>query len=61
MQEIKNFLTPDECQELIAMIDSNHSRSSVVVGGTDRSDNRPPNFKHFKFRLTKWLNVEYQN
>ena len=38
MQEIKNFLTPDECQELIAMIDANHSRSSVVVGGTDRSD-----------------------
>ena len=38
MQEIKNFLTPEECKELIAMIDSNHSRSSVVVGGTDRSD-----------------------
>ena len=38
MQEIKNFLTPDECQELITMIDANHSRSSVVVGGTDRSD-----------------------
>ena len=38
MQEIKNFLTPGECQELITMIDANHSRSSVVVGGTDRSD-----------------------
>ncbi len=38
MQEINNFLTPDECQQLIDMIDANHSRSSVVVGGTDRSD-----------------------
>ena len=38
MQEINNFLTPDECQQLITMIDANHSRSSVVVGGTDRSD-----------------------
>jgi len=38
MEEINNFLTPDECQELINMIDANHSRSSVVVGGTDRTD-----------------------
>ncbi len=38
MQEIKNFLTAKECKELIKMIDANHTRSSVVVGGTDRSD-----------------------
>jgi prolyl 4-hydroxylase len=38
MEEIKNFLTPEQCGKLIKMIDANHSRSSVVVGGTDRSD-----------------------
>ena len=38
MEEIHNFITPQECQELIKMIDANHSRSSVVVGGTDRTD-----------------------
>jgi prolyl 4-hydroxylase len=37
MKEYKNFLTPEECQELIKMIDANHSRSSVVEGGTDRT------------------------
>ena len=38
MEEIHNYITPEECQELIKIIDTNHSRSSVVVGGTDRSD-----------------------
>jgi prolyl 4-hydroxylase len=38
MQEINNFLTHDECQQLINMIDANHTRSSVVIGGTDRTD-----------------------
>ena len=38
MEEILNYITPEECQELIKMIDANHSRSSVVVGGTDRTD-----------------------
>ena len=38
MEEIKDFLTLEQCQKLIKMIDANHSRSSVVVGGTDRSD-----------------------
>ena len=38
MQEIQNFITPDECKEIIKLIDANHSRSSVVVAGTDRSD-----------------------
>ncbi len=38
MEEIHNFITPEECQELIRMIDANHTRSSVVVGGTDRTD-----------------------
>ena len=38
MEEINNFLSVDECNELIKMIDSNHTRSSVVVGGTDRTD-----------------------
>jgi prolyl 4-hydroxylase len=37
MQEYKNFLTLEECQEIIKMIDANHSRSSVVEGGTDRT------------------------
>jgi prolyl 4-hydroxylase len=38
MEEIYNFITAEECQELIKMIDANHHRSSVVVGGTDRTD-----------------------
>jgi len=38
MHEIPNFITHEECDELIKMIDANHTRSSVVVGGTDRSD-----------------------
>lgn len=38
MEEIHNYLTPEECQELINIIDANHTRSSVVVGGTDRTD-----------------------
>ena len=37
MQEYKNFLTQEECNELIKMIDANHTRSSVVEGGTDRT------------------------
>ena len=37
MHQYKNFLTPIECQELIQMIDANHTRSSVVEGGTDRT------------------------
>lgn len=38
MEEINNFLTVQECNELINMINENHTRSSVVVGGTDRTD-----------------------
>ena len=38
MYEIPNFLSHEECDELIKLIDQNHTRSSVVVGGTDRSD-----------------------
>ncbi len=38
MYEIPNFLSHEECDELIKLIDENHQRSSVVVGGTDRSD-----------------------
>ena len=38
MHEIPNFISHEECDEIIKMIDANHSRSSVVVGGTDRSD-----------------------
>ena len=37
MEEINNFLSADECQQLIKMIDANHTRSSVVEGGTDRT------------------------
>ena len=37
MQQYRNFLTNKECQELIQMIDANHTRSSVVEGGTDRT------------------------
>ena len=40
MEEIHNYITPQECQELIKMIDANHSRSSVVVGGTDRIEHQ---------------------
>ena len=62
MQEIKNFLTPDECQELITMIDANHSRSSVVVGGTDRSDvtdHRTSSTSNLD--MQHGFNVEYKN
>ena len=38
MQEVNNFITPEECQQLIEMIDANHTTSSVVVGGTDRTE-----------------------
>ena len=38
MYEIPNFLSHLECDEIIKHIDANHNRSSVVVGGTDRSD-----------------------
>ena len=38
MYELPNFLSHEECDELIKLIDQNHQRSSVVVGGTDRSD-----------------------
>ncbi len=37
MEEVKNFLTQEECQELIKLIDADHKRSEVVEGGTDRS------------------------
>ena len=36
MHEIPNFLSHEQCDEIIKLIDANHSRSSVVVGGTDR-------------------------
>ena len=36
--EIKNFLTKEECDYLIDMIDANNVRSSVVVGGTNTSE-----------------------
>ena len=38
MQEVNSFITPEECQQLIEMIDANHTTSSVVVGGTDRTE-----------------------
>ena len=38
MHEIPNFISHEECDEIIKLIDANHTRSSVVVGGTDRSD-----------------------
>jgi len=38
MHEIPNFISHQECDEIIKLIDSNNSRSSVVVGGTDRED-----------------------
>lgn len=37
MEEVKDFLTQEECQELIKLIDADHQRSQVVEGGTDRS------------------------
>ena len=35
--EIEGFLSEEECSELVTMIDANHTRSSVVEGGTDIS------------------------
>ena len=37
IKEIKGFLSQRECTALIGMIEANNVRSSVVVGGTDRS------------------------
>ena len=37
IKEIKGFLSQRECTALIRMIEANNVRSSVVVGGTDRS------------------------
>jgi len=34
INEIKHFLTPDECKEIIKMIDANNQKSTVVIGGT---------------------------
>jgi prolyl 4-hydroxylase len=35
--EIESFLSEEECNELVTIIDANHTRSSVVEGGTDIS------------------------
>jgi len=37
VKEIKGFLSKKQCQALVEMIEANNVRSSVVVGGTDRS------------------------
>ena len=37
VKEIKGFLSKNECKALVEMIEANNVRSSVVVGGTDRS------------------------
>ena len=37
VKEIKGFLSKNECQALVEMIEANNVRSSVVVGGTNRS------------------------
>ena len=38
VKEIKGFLNKKQCQALIEMIEADNVRSSVVVGGTDRSE-----------------------
>jgi prolyl 4-hydroxylase len=38
IKEIKGFLNKKQCQALIEMIEADNVRSSVVVGGTDRSE-----------------------
>tara|TARA_R110000868_G_scaffold89062_3_gene248066 strand:+ start:991 stop:2160 length:1170 start_codon:yes stop_codon:yes gene_type:complete len=37
MNQIKEFLSNEDCLEIMKMIDANHQRSSVVEGGTDRT------------------------
>lgn len=34
INEIKGFLTPEECKEIIRLIDENNQKSTVVIGGT---------------------------
>ena len=71
MEEINNFLSADECQQLIKMIDANHTRSSVVEGGTDRTavtnhrtsstsnlDMQNSLIKNIHSRIAKELNIE---
>ena len=71
MEEINNFLSADECQQLIKMIDANHTRSSVVEGGTDRTavtnhrtsstsnlDMQNSLVKNIQSRIAKELNIE---
>tara|TARA_R100000988_G_scaffold103473_1_gene82959 strand:+ start:1193 stop:2443 length:1251 start_codon:yes stop_codon:yes gene_type:complete len=70
MHEIPNFISHEECDEIIKLIDANHTRSSVVVGGTDRSDvtdhrtsstsNLDPNLetvKEIHSKISQYLNL----
>ena len=73
MEEINNFLTPAECEVLIQMIDSNHSRSSVVATEKERAsitdhrtsstcnlDMRHPLIKDIHERISLVLNLEIE-
>jgi len=35
INEIKGFLTPEECKEIIKLIDADNQKSTVVIGGTE--------------------------
>lgn len=37
VKEVDNFLSQEECQHLISIIDKNHTRSTVAGGGTEQS------------------------
>lgn len=74
MEEIHNFLTQEECQELIQMIDAHHTRSSVVEGGKDRTaitdfrtsstsnlDMKNPTVSKIHQKIADYLNLDIEN
>ena len=72
MEEIHNYITPQECQELIKMIDAKSFTLISSVGGTDRTDvtnhrtsstsnldmNTPPIMSKIKKQISETLGLE---
>lgn len=54
IDQISNFLSKKDCEEIIKMIDSNHTRSSVAGGGSEKS-------KYEETRTSSTSNLPDQN
>ena len=70
IEQISNFLSKKDCQDIIEMIDSSHSRSSVAGSGKERStygetrtsstsnlNDNNPTIKRIKKRIAKKLGL----